>query len=97
MIDEVFHEFHPRIRDLFYEAINCRLPRTGEPERRCRHCPHRAPSQPAEWIDERGLDLLDRWSRLTVDAAHAGLMVLIACRIWLWAVERRGWPLGTGA
>ena len=45
--------------------------------------------QPSEWIDSRGLDLLDRWSRLTDDAAHAGLMVLIACRIWLWAVERR--------
>lgn len=45
--------------------------------------------QPSEWIDNRGLELLDRWSRLTGDAAHAGLMVLIACRIWRWAVERR--------
>lgn len=45
--------------------------------------------QPTEWIDERGLELLDRWSRLTGDAAHAGLMVLIACQIWHWAVERR--------
>jgi len=45
--------------------------------------------QPTEWIDERGLDLLDRWSRLTGDAAHAGMMVLIACQIWHWAVERR--------
>lgn len=57
--------------------------------------------QPTEWIDERGLELLDRWSRLTRDAAHAGLMVLIACQIWRWAVERRhaskdeagGWAL----
>lgn len=47
------------------------------------------PEQPAEWIDERGLELLDRWSRLTDDADHAGLMVLIACQIWRWAVERR--------
>jgi hypothetical protein len=47
------------------------------------------PEQPTEWIDERGLELLDRWSRLTDDADHAGLMVLIACQIWRWAVERR--------
>lgn len=45
--------------------------------------------QPTEWIDERGLELLDRWSRLTGDAARAGLMVLVACQIWRWAVERR--------
>ena len=45
--------------------------------------------QRSEWIDERGLELLDRWSRLTGNAAHAGLMVLIACCIWRWAVERR--------
>jgi hypothetical protein len=45
--------------------------------------------QPSEWIDERGVQLLDRWSHLTGDAAHAGLMVLLACRIWLWAVERQ--------
>jgi predicted nucleotidyltransferase len=47
------------------------------------------PEQPTEWIDERGLELLDRWSRLTDDVDHAGLMVLIACQIWCWAVERR--------
>lgn len=44
---------------------------------------------PPEWLDTRGRDLLDRWSDLTDDTAHAGLMVLTACRIWLWAVERR--------
>jgi hypothetical protein len=45
--------------------------------------------QPTEWIDERGLELLDRWSGAADDAAHAGLIVLIACQIWRWAVERR--------
>ena len=45
--------------------------------------------QPAELIDQRGLELLDRWSRLTDDAVHAELMVLVACQIWRWAVERR--------
>lgn len=44
--------------------------------------------QATEWIDERGLELLDRWSRLTGDPAHAGLMVLVGCQIWRWAVER---------
>jgi Domain of unknown function (DUF4111)/Nucleotidyltransferase domain len=44
---------------------------------------------PPEWIDARGEELLDRWSRLTDDAVHAELMVLTACRIWRWADERR--------
>lgn len=44
--------------------------------------------QATEWIDERGWELLDRWSRLTADAAPAGLMVLVGCQIWRWAVER---------
>lgn len=33
MLDEVMREVHPKIADLFYEAINRRLPWTWEPER----------------------------------------------------------------
>ena len=33
MLDEVFEELHPRIADLFDEAINRRLPWTWDPER----------------------------------------------------------------
>lgn len=48
--------------------------------------------QPTEWIDERGSELLGRWSRLADDADHGGMMVLIACQIWRWAVERQHAP-----
>ena len=33
MMEEVFAELHPKIADLFYEAIQRRLPWTWEPER----------------------------------------------------------------
>lgn len=45
--------------------------------------------QPPEWIDARGLELVNRWSRVTEPLDHAGLMVLTACRIWRWAADRR--------
>ena len=33
MVEEIFEELHPKIRDLFYEAISARLPFVWEPER----------------------------------------------------------------
>lgn len=33
VLDEVFEELHPKIADLFYKAVNKRLPWTWEPER----------------------------------------------------------------
>jgi predicted nucleotidyltransferase len=43
---------------------------------------------PAEWIIDRGQYWLMRWQSLTDDADHAAFMVLTACRIWRFALER---------
>jgi predicted nucleotidyltransferase len=45
-------------------------------------------AMPAEWVVAYGDEVLERWQRLTDDAEHAALMVLTACRIWRFAVER---------
>jgi hypothetical protein len=42
---------------------------------------------PDEWVVVYGRELVTRWQRLTDDEAHAGLMVLTACRIWRFAAE----------
>jgi hypothetical protein len=43
---------------------------------------------PAEWIIERGTHWLTTWQSLTDDVEHAAFMVLTACRIWRFALER---------
>jgi predicted nucleotidyltransferase len=43
---------------------------------------------PAEWIIDRGRHWLTTWQSLTDDAEHAAFMVLTACRIWRFALER---------
>jgi predicted nucleotidyltransferase len=43
---------------------------------------------PADWIVERGRYWLMTWRSRTDDARHAAFMVLTACRIWRFAVER---------
>ncbi|MFF5228848.1 aminoglycoside adenylyltransferase domain-containing protein [Dactylosporangium sp. NPDC000521] len=43
---------------------------------------------PAEWVVDRGRHWLVAWQSLTGDTAHAAFMVLTACRIWHFAVER---------
>lgn len=43
---------------------------------------------PAPWIDAYGLALVKRWQALFDDDAHAEFMVLTACRVWRFAVER---------
>ena len=45
-------------------------------------------AMPAEWVVAYGAEVLERWQQLTDDAEHAALMVLTACRIWRFAVER---------
>lgn len=42
---------------------------------------------PAAWILDHGDEALRRWQGLVDDDAHAELMVLTACRIWLFAIE----------
>ncbi|WP_433348957.1 aminoglycoside adenylyltransferase domain-containing protein [Micromonospora sp. CA-111912] len=44
-------------------------------------------SVPADWIVDRGRHWLLAWRSLTDDAENAAFMVLIACRIWRFAVE----------
>ncbi|MEH0844206.1 aminoglycoside adenylyltransferase domain-containing protein [Micromonospora sp. CPCC 205711] len=43
---------------------------------------------PAEWIVARGRHWLTTWRSRTGDAENAAFMVLTACRIWRFAVER---------
>jgi hypothetical protein len=43
---------------------------------------------PGEWVLAVADRQLATWERLTDDAEHAELMVLTACRIWRFAVER---------
>ncbi|GAA1499790.1 hypothetical protein GCM10009827_003500 [Dactylosporangium maewongense] len=43
---------------------------------------------PAEWVVDRGRHWLEVWRSLTDDTEHAAFMVLTACRIWQFAVER---------
>jgi predicted nucleotidyltransferase len=43
---------------------------------------------PAEWIIDRGRHWLMTWQSLTDDVQHAAFMVLTACRIWRFALER---------
>jgi hypothetical protein len=43
---------------------------------------------PAEWVVDRNRYWLERWGSLTDDAENAAFMVLTACRMWRFAVER---------
>jgi Nucleotidyltransferase domain/Domain of unknown function (DUF4111) len=43
---------------------------------------------PPEWLDEIGDRRLAAWQEFTDDDEHAELMVLTACRIWRFALER---------
>jgi hypothetical protein len=43
---------------------------------------------PAEWIIDRGRHWLTTWRSLTDDAEHAAFMVLTACRIWRFALDK---------
>lgn len=43
----------------------------------------------ADWILEHSDGVLAAWEQLTDDASHAELMVLTACRIWRFAIERQ--------
>ena len=43
---------------------------------------------PAEWIVDRGRHWLAFWRTQTGDTEHGAFMVLTACRMWRFAVER---------
>jgi predicted nucleotidyltransferase len=52
---------------------------------------------PADWIVERGRYWLMTWRSRTDDVRHAAFMVLTACRIWRFAVERVHCPKAEAA
>ena len=43
---------------------------------------------PDEWVDEVGVEVVERWKRIGYDPPHQELMALTACRIWRFREER---------